>query len=107
MTLTRRLRPVLAPTVALVALSAFVAPLRAAPVAASKTSTASTVKSLTLQSQTPWVGAGGTFEIRIAAPPAQTVAPTDLEYAISVHPSSPTRNAFAATLTSRPTTPTL
>ncbi|MEY2472051.1 MAG: hypothetical protein QOK28_1380 [Actinomycetota bacterium] len=62
------------------------------------------VASLVLESQTPWVGAGGTFEIRIAAPAAQRDAADDLEYAISVHPASPTRSAFTNTLTNRPTT---
>jgi hypothetical protein len=64
----------------------------------------SSVAALVLQSQSPWVGAGETFQIRIATPPPQRVAPNDLEYAISVHPSSPSRNAFAATLTTRATT---
>jgi hypothetical protein len=62
------------------------------------------VTPLVLQSQTPWVGAGGTFEVRIAAPPPQRDANDELEYAISVHPASPTRNAFTNTLTNRPTT---
>jgi hypothetical protein len=62
------------------------------------------IASLVLQSQTPWVGAGGTFEIRIAAPAAQRDAADELEYAVSVHPSSPTRSAFTSTLTTRPTT---
>ncbi len=62
-----------------------------------------TVQSLVLQSQTPWVGAGGTFEIRIAPPAPQRDAADDLEYAVSVHPASPTRSAFTNTLTSRPT----
>jgi hypothetical protein len=62
------------------------------------------VAPLVLESQTPWVAAGGTFEIRIAAPAAQRDAADDLEYAISVHPASPTRSAFTNTLTNRPTT---
>ncbi len=69
--------------------------------------TSSSVSPLVLESQTPWVGAGGTFQIRIAAPPPQRVAPNDLEYAVSIHPSSPSRNAFAATLTTRATTAAL
>lgn len=62
------------------------------------------IKALVLQSQTPWVGRGGVFELRLAAPPEVNVAAADLEYAVSVHPSSPTRSAFANTLTNRPTT---
>ncbi len=64
---------------------------------------ATDTKVLELQSETPWVTKGGTFEIRLAAPPAQRIAPSDLEYAISVHPASTSRSAFAQTLTTRPT----
>jgi uncharacterized protein DUF6049 len=74
----------------------------AAPARAATTKT--TVAPLVLQSQTPWVGAGGTFEIRIAPPPPQRDAADNLEYAVSVHPSSPTRSAFTSTLTNRPNT---
>lgn len=62
------------------------------------------VRALVLRSQTPWVGKGGTFQIRLASPPAQTASPADLEFAISVHPASGSRSAFTQTLTSRPTT---
>ena len=63
---------------------------------------ASDTKALELQSETPWVTKGGTFEIRLAAPPAQRISPSDLEYAISVHPASTSRSAFTQTLTTRP-----
>jgi hypothetical protein len=89
--------------VAIVLLS-LVTPLAAAPVTLAALAKAD---ALVLQSQTPWVGAGGTFELRVAAPPPQNVAARDLEYAISIHPSSPSRSAFAKTLTTRPTTPPL
>ncbi|HUR78893.1 MAG TPA: DUF6049 family protein [Acidimicrobiales bacterium] len=71
-----------------------------APVPAGAQSRDSTAE-LILESQTAWVGGGGTFQVRIAEPPPQRVAPVDLEYAVSVHPSSPTRNAFAQTLSAR------
>ena len=90
----------LAVAAALVVLVGVAAPAHAA-------TTKSAVTPLVLQSQTPWVGAGGTFEIRIAAPPPQRDAPDDLEYAVSVHPSSPTRSAFTSTLTNRPTSAAL
>lgn len=77
-----------------------------APLTASPSAQAATAKvaTLTLQSQTPWVGRGGTFEIRIAAPPNIAADPGDLEFAISVHPTSPSRSAFQRTLTARATT---
>ena len=62
------------------------------------------VASLVLLSQTPWVSTGGTFSVRISAPPAQTTDASDLEYAVSVHPASSSRSAFLRTLTTRPTT---
>ena len=62
------------------------------------------VTPLVLQSQTPWVDNGGTFSVRISSPPQQEDAPSDLEYAVSIHPASPTRSAFLRTLSARPTT---
>ena len=61
------------------------------------------VSTLTLLSQTAWVGAGGTFSLRLAEPPAQTSNPDELEYAVSVHPASASRSAFTRTLSARPT----
>lgn len=81
-----------------------VATLNPSVAAAQTKQSKSSLASLVLQSQTAWVGGGGTFQVRIAAPPSQRVAPVDLEWAISVHPSSPTRNAFSQTLTTRATT---
>jgi hypothetical protein len=80
--------------------AALIAALAPTPVTAQRSAT---LQKLVLQSQTAWVGAGGTFQVRIAAPPTQKEAPGDLEFAVSVHPSSPTRNAFLQTLTTRPT----
>lgn len=62
------------------------------------------IRALVLRSQTPWVGKGGTFQIRLGSPPPQTASPADLEFAIAVHPASGTRSAFTQTLTNRPTT---
>ncbi|MBA2609395.1 MAG: hypothetical protein H0U92_10675 [Actinobacteria bacterium] len=64
-------------------------------------------KVLVLQSETPWVGKGGTFEVRLGAPPAQSASASDLEYAISVHPVSTSRSAFTQTLTNRPSSAAL
>jgi len=61
------------------------------------------ITSLELLSQTPWVSSGGTFSVRIAAPPVQRTSPSELEYAVSVHPASSSRSAFLRTLTTRPT----
>ena len=63
----------------------------------------SELEPLVLASQTTWVERGGTFEVRIAAPRQQAAAIADLEYALSVYPSSPSRGAFTASLTTRPT----
>ena len=86
--------------VVVMALLALLVPTNPARAATTK----APVAALVLQSQTPWVAKGGTFEIRIAPPPAQRDDADELEYAVSVHPSSPTRSAFTSTLTSRPTT---
>lgn len=90
----------------LVAALAIVMALLVAPLGVSLPARAATAKvvALTLQSQTPWVGKGGTFEVRIAAPPNIATDPNDLEFAISVHPTSPSRSAFQRTLTARATT---
>ncbi len=62
------------------------------------------ITDLTLESQTPWVGRGGSFSVRLAQPPTFSTAASDLEYAISVYPASTSRSAFTQTLTTRPRT---
>lgn len=66
--------------------------------------TAPKIKDLSLESQTPWVGRGGSFSVRLSAPPALSTPASDLEYAISVYPASTSRSAFTQTLTNRPRT---
>ncbi len=86
-------------------IAAVVAVLVCAPLpsAVAQRTTTTRVSSLVLTSQTAWVGAGGTFSLRLAPPPPQTANPSDLEFAVSVHPASPTRSAFTRTLSARPT----
>ncbi len=82
--------------VVLVCLAATLAVVPARAVGASK------LADLRLGSQTPWVGRGGSFGVRLTAPPALPAPATDLEYAVSVYPASTSRSAFTQTLTARP-----
>jgi hypothetical protein len=76
----------------------------AAVVTASPARAATKIDDLTLESQTPWVGRGGSFSVRLDTPPVQASPASDLEYAISVYPASTSRSAFTQTLTTRPRT---
>ena len=66
--------------------------------------TTAKIRSLTLESQTPWVSRGGAFSVRLKKPAQPAAAAADLEYAIAVYPASTSRSAFTQTLTTRPRT---
>ena len=67
---------------ALLVVLAFVVTPLSTPGARAQT-TRTKVAALVLQSQTPWVGRGGTFQVRIAAPPAVSDDPSDPAFAFS------------------------
>ena len=80
-----------------------VAVLGLSPIAAQPV--APTSGSITLVSQTPWVGAGADFVmgLRIQRPSG----PSNLEVAVTVYPAVATRSEFAETLRDRATAPPL
>ena len=87
---------------ALLVVLAFVVTPLSTPGARAQT-TRTKVAALVLQSQTPWVGRGGTFQVRIAAPPAVSDDPSDLQFAVSIHPTSPSRSPGSKTIIWRTT----